>query len=150
MKTFNNGVAQLLNEISVIGDRLKSELVATMGSRENVYIKFSKNENRLIEVIQNLGNEYIYSFKVPNSKFVADFYHTPSKTIIEVNGPSHYVKKFDGDSLVVTDQLNGRSVSKFNRLKSAGYNVSAINFQQMKVDATNEELKQLLESCIAK
>ncbi len=51
MKTFNNGVAQLLNEISVIGDRLKSELIATMGSRENVYIKFSKNENRLIEVI---------------------------------------------------------------------------------------------------
>ncbi len=45
-----------------------------------------------------------------------------------MNGPSHYIKKFDGDKIVTTDQLNGRSTSKERRIKKLGYEIVTINY----------------------
>ena len=69
---------------------------------------------------------------------MADLYHKPSNTIIEVNGPSHYIKKFEGDKIVVTDELNGRTLAKVNKLKSLGYRVATINYQQIQIESTKE------------
>ncbi len=129
MKSFSNGASQLQKEIAKVGERIKSELKQSQGGKENIYIKYSQNENRLIEVVQSQGNHYIFSFNVPNTRFVADLFHTPTNTVIEVNGPSHYIKHFEANSIVVTEKLNGRSTMKFNKIKIIGYNVAAINFQ---------------------
>lgn len=131
-----------------ITDKIKSKLQESSVPRENLYIKRSINEQKLTSVINNLGLDFAYSYKVPETKLVADFFHKPSKTIIEVNGPSHYIKKFEGHNIVVTDQLNGRSSAKMTKLREKGFKCATINFNLIKSDSTDEELARLLSKCI--
>jgi hypothetical protein len=78
-------------------------LKETNGPRENIYIRRSLNEQKLTSIMLKLGKDFVSNYKVPGSRLVADFYHAPSKTIIEVNGPSHYLKKFDGKNIIVSE-----------------------------------------------
>lgn len=58
------------------------------------------------------------SFAIPATKYIADFYLPESKVLVEVNGPSHYIKKIDQEtnSIIVTRDLNGRTLAKKNKI----------------------------------
>ena len=57
-----------------------------------------------------------------------------TNTIIEVNGPSHYIKKIENTHIIVTEELNGRSQAKANRLIEKGYKFVPINFNEIQKD----------------
>jgi very-short-patch-repair endonuclease len=103
MNALHERANELHMKVETFTDKIKIKLQESNGPRENIYIKRSINEQKLTSVINTLGLDFVYNFKVPDTKLVADFYHKPSKTIIEVNGPSHYIKKFEGEKIVVSD-----------------------------------------------
>ena len=84
-----------------------------------MFIKESQNEEAVKNVIKEIDAGAQASFTVPVTKFVADFYLPGRKTLIEVNGPSHYIKKFDPlqNDIKVTSELNGRSLAKERRFQ---------------------------------
>jgi hypothetical protein len=61
---------------------------------------------------------------------VADFYLPSSKTVIEVNGPAHYIKRIKQPEnfIIVSSELNGRTLAKERRVKHLGYKLVTINF----------------------
>ena len=67
---------------------------------------------------------------------VADFYLPSSKTVIEVNGPSHYIKRIQQPEnfILVTSELNGRSIAKERKVKHLGYKLVTINFNDIVKD----------------
>lgn len=58
-------------------------------------MKRSYNENRIVEVTKSLGNDFLFTYNIPDTKYNADFFHVPSQTIIEVDGPNHFIKKIE-------------------------------------------------------
>ena len=57
-----------------------------------MYIYESNNELLIKNVIDDIDINAKASYEVPNTKFVADFFLPSSNTLIEINGPSHYIK----------------------------------------------------------
>lgn len=70
-------------------------------------------------------------------------------TIIEINGPSHYIKKIVEGKIIVTDQLNGRSLIKEKNLLEQGYRLVTINYQEFAEKRSREEMKALVTSKLA-
>jgi len=70
-------------------------------------------------------------------------------TIIEINGPSHYIKKIVEGKIIVTDQLNGRSLLKEKNLLEQGYKLVTINYQEFAEKRSREEMKALVTSKLA-
>ena len=86
---------------------------------------------------------YVTQYEIPSTNYIADFYLEDKQTVIEINGPPHYIKKFEGDSLIVTDELNGRSKLKDERLKALGLKTIHLRFELF--DRDGDDLKVLAE-----
>ena len=82
------------------------------------------------EVIKSFDEDAKSSYTIPDTKLVADFYLPSIKTVIEVNGPSHYIKRIrqPENFIFVTSELNGRSLAKERRVKHLGFKLVTINF----------------------
>lgn len=67
----------------------------------------SSNEIKIKQILSDLGIPVISQYEVPDSTLVADFFLPESKTVLEINGPIHFIKRIvekDGQKMVeITD-----------------------------------------------
>lgn len=68
----------------------------------NAYFTESVNERTINSELVKLYPDVISQYEVPDTQIVADFYIPSLKVIIEVNGPSHYIKCIDNNQIVVS------------------------------------------------
>jgi len=70
--------------------------------------------------------------------------------IIEVNGPSHYIKKIKmpENKITITPELNGRTAAKEKRLAQLGYKFVTINYLDVSKKENPEKVKELIKSKI--
>ena len=70
-------------------------------------------------------------------KYVVDFYQPDLKLVIEVCGPQHFLKKYDGHKIETTLQLCGKTAVKVRRLEREGYKVVILNYQEFDLKDDN-------------
>lgn len=86
----------------------------------------------------NLKQQY----QIPGHHFVADFFLPSKNLIVEINGPTHYIKKIVDGRVIVTDELNGRTRAKENRVRDEGLNIVSINFTFFNQSKSEAEIEQ--------
>jgi very-short-patch-repair endonuclease len=67
-------------------------------------------------------------YPLPGTSFVADFYLPSSNTVLEVNGPQHYIKKIENGKIVITDTLNGRTRVRQLKVNELGYKIVSLEY----------------------
>ena len=126
MKAFT----EKLNDIDADKEKLKSKF-QDKAPRENMFIRVSNCEAYVSSILKDIDPGIEASYTIPNTKYVADFYLPESKTLIEVNGPSHYIKRLDPanpKTVIVSHDLNGRTLAKQRKIESLGYKQVTINY----------------------
>lgn len=97
-------------------------------------------------VILEIDSKAQKQHQVANYRYTADFFLPGTKTIIEINGPSHYLKRIVDGKITVTDQLNGRTRIKEQNLLDQGYKLVTINYQEFAERKSREEMLALVNS----
>jgi len=85
---------------------------------------------------------------VPESKYTADFFFPSKGVIVEINGPSHYIKNIVDGKIKVTDELNGRSKNKEKSFKDMGLKLVIINYQEFTPTRSQQEIAEFVRSRI--
>lgn len=75
----------------------------------NIYLRKSDNEATCVNALKKFDPNIKVQYLIPGSAYIADFFLPSKNLIVEVNGPTHYIKRIENGLLVVSDELNGRS-----------------------------------------
>lgn len=94
--------------------------------------------------MKKFDENVVQQHHVPESNYVADFYLPSKNLLVEVNGPTHYIKRIQDGKVVVTDELNGRTRAKMQRIRDSGLNIASINFTTFSGEKTATQIEEEL------
>lgn len=108
----------------------------------------SINEGDVRFVMDQIDNTAVNQYEIPGTRFVADFYFPKKKVVLEINGPSHYIKRIVDGKIEVTNELNGRALQRDLRVRETGLKLVNISFKEFDQPRSKEQFVEFISTKI--
>lgn len=108
----------------------------------------SINEADVQFVMDQIDNTAVNQYEIPGTRFVADFYFPKKKVVLEINGPSHYIKRIVDGKIEITNELNGRALQRDLRVRETGLKLVNISFKEFDQPRSKEQFVEFISTKI--